>query len=669
MGDALLVGGRPLIPVPGVHLITYKDDPSVDDHPFGNYSPQRRIPGLNLGKLRARVRMVVLHHDATLSSRSCLAVLRRRGLSTHLLIDNDGTLYQSLDLVHSAWHAGSINRDAIGVDLSNAADVAFASRYADRGIFTGEINGGTFTALGYSEPQYRTLIALIRSVTRFFPRIRAMPPVDAEGQVINRLIGNVPDFEGVLGHFHVSARKWDPGPGLDWKRVFNAVRGGGFQYPLSLSGGGAETDLTGARFDFTAQRFYDNNEGYDAGGWYPLGITGDWHSGVHLHGERGRRVNNMFAGHVVAARFAPYTDLGSPNFVLVRHTLKIAEQERTFFTLAMHLDEVNLTGGTTNLPWLDRLRAKAGRPKKGGGELDFDGLDLDEEETPEQLRPKVGQGFHSLLDGRVAVFGTPEEVQAGDALGYVGEYGPLDGASGQVDVSILAGEQVIPLDRFHGDFEELSPDDDTDTVCDIGDVVRKIDPAYQAGSRAPLPSEAIAKFFASSPDRVEMRGYIANHVSEWWAGTDWRRALARRNVWAWDTRNKLNALLRKIAPFQWYSEELAEAVELPGDGVVYTYHPIRFLKWLMLSQAGTRMTVRRATASGLTDQELKQARQRPLDEHEDGAWLQYSEDGQGDFDDWLNDEDLESDDWKEQEGGEWPPEAESFGSLLEEDDD
>ena len=668
MGDALLVGGRPLIHVGGgVHVVTYMDDPKVDDHPFGNYRRDRGVRGLTLGKLRAKVRMLVLHHDATFSSMACLRVLRKRGLSTHLLIDNDGTLYQSVDLRHTTWHAGRVNRHAIGLDLSNAADVQYAGRYRDRGIFKGEINGGKFTALGYSEPQYRTLIEVVRALTRFFPRRRPTPPVDPKGQVVNRIIGNTDEFEGVLGHFHVSAKKWDPGPGLDWKRVFNAVRGGGFQFPLSLATGGGGGDLSGAMFDRTADRFYTLNEGYEAGGWYPLGITGDWHSGVHLHAERGNRVNNGVKGEVVAARFTGYTDLGSPNFVLVRHGLKIGGEGKVFYTLVMHLDEVRLGAGTTKIPWLDRARARAGPKRKGGGSLDLDGFEIDEDESAEALRPKSGPSFHALLDGDVALFDPPEKVQAGEVLGYVGEYGPLEEASGQVDVSVLAKEQVIPLDKFREDFEELSPDDDADTVCDIAEVLARVDPTWRPGSKAPPSSDAIGKFFNTSPERVEFRGYIARHVSEWWAETDWRKALARRNVWAWDTRNKLNALLKKIAPFQWYTEEVADATELPTDGVVYTYHPIRFLKWLTLTQAGTRMSVR-SNARGLTDQELKAARAQPLDKHEDGAWLQYDPEGEGDFEDFLLDDDA-GEDWKEQEGGEWAPAEGGFSDLFREEED
>ena len=154
--------------------------------------------------------------------------------------------------------------------------------------------------------------------------------------------------------------------------------------------------------------------------------------------------------------------------------------------------------------------------------MDLDGFEMDEEESAEALRPKSGKGFHALLDGTVALFDPPEEVQAGDVLGYVGEYGPLEEASGQVDVSILAKEQVIPLKKFREDFEELSADDDTDTVCNIAEVLARVDPTWQPGSKAPPASSAIGKFFNGSPERVEFRGYIARHVSEWWAGTDWR---------------------------------------------------------------------------------------------------------------------------------------------------
>ncbi len=669
-GTHLYVGGRPMIDV-GTPVISFRDDPTVDGHPHGNYTKNRRVYGLTLSKLRRKVRLLVVHHDATLSSRSCIKVLNRRNLSTHLLIDNDGTIFQMIDLAHGTWHAGKANPASIGLDLSNAADVRYASRYRDRGVFQGEINGGTVAALGYAEPQYRSLIRLIRALSRFFPRVRPLPPVDATGQVITRTISNADEFEGVVGHFHLSAHKWDPGPGFDWRRVFNGVHGGGFQFPLSLTVGGGAGDLTGARFDRTAERFYGLNEGSDVGGWYPVGRSGAWHSGIHLHADPGVRVNNVLKGEVVAARFDSYTSMGSANFALVRHTAKIGGEDKQFFTLAMHLAEVSLGAGTTKIPWLDRARAKSGetpRPQGDDGALDaLDDMDLDGDEDPAQLRPGSGPGFAALLERKVAIFDPPEEIQPGELLGYVGEYGPLDEATGQVDFSVLSAEQIVDLDTYRDDFEQLSPDDDDDTLCDLDEILSRVDPKWTPGAQGLLSSEAVAKFFEGDSGRVEFRGYIAHHISEWYVDTDWREILTRRNVWAWDTRNKLGALMRRIAPFQWYTEDVAEATGLPMSGRVHTYHPIRFLKWMTRTQAGTKLSVRRATAQGLNDEELKRARAAAESDQQEGAWLQYDPEGENDpeFDAFLDDDGALGDDWKEQGPGEWPP-SDEF-ELFEED--
>ena len=660
----LVVGGTRAIDV-GMPVVTFADDPTVDGHPYGNYSRNRGIHGLTLGRLRSKVRLLVLHHDATLSSRSCIKVLNRRNLSTHLLIDNDGTLFQMIDLAHSSWHGGKVNPYSIGLDLSNAASVRYASRYRDRGIFKAEVNGREIVALGYADPQYRTLIKVIRALARYFPRVRPLPPLDAEGQIITRQIGDVDTFEGVLGHFHLSAHKWDPGPGFDWKRVFNAVHGGGFQFPLSLTVGGDGGDLSGARFEATAERFYNLNESYPSGGWYPIGLNGAWHSGTHLHAEKGRRVNNIVGGEVVAARSTAQTDLGSPNFVLIRHKLKVSGEEKVFFSLSMHLDELLLGAATTRVPWLDRARAKSKPSKQRSDDGAFDDLDLDEEESAEDLRPKWGSGYAALARGDVAVFDPPEKIESGELVGYVGEYGPLDDATPQIDFSILAVEQIVDLKTFREDFEELSPDEDNNSLCNIDEVLRKVDPRFKPGTKGPISSEAVVRFFSENPERVEFRGYVARHISEWWSETDWSEALARRNVWAWDTRSKLQALLRKVAPFQWYNPELAEAVGLPDDGLVYTYHPIRFLKWLTRTQAGTKVSVDAATARGLTDEELKRARAQAADDQEAGEWFQLNEDGEdlGDeFEEWFLD-DEEGIDLKGHGAGEWPPDASGFDFL------
>jgi hypothetical protein len=50
------------------------------------------------GKEDRKPTMFVNHWDVCLSSESCAKVLNKRGISVHFLIDNDGTIYQMLDI-------------------------------------------------------------------------------------------------------------------------------------------------------------------------------------------------------------------------------------------------------------------------------------------------------------------------------------------------------------------------------------------------------------------------------------------------------------------------------------------------------------------------------------------------------------------------------------------
>jgi len=90
----------------------------------------------------------VNHWDATLSSEACARIINKRGLSMHFLIDNDGTIYQMLDIQHVAWQAGSKlwNTAGIGVEISNAFYLKYQDWYKKKGfgerpIVVSELNG------------------------------------------------------------------------------------------------------------------------------------------------------------------------------------------------------------------------------------------------------------------------------------------------------------------------------------------------------------------------------------------------------------------------------------------------------------------------------------------------------------------------------------------------
>ena len=80
--------------------------------------------------------MFMAHWDVCLSSHSCYKVLLKRKLSVHFLIDNDGTIYQTMDTNHVAYHAGSrkVNNASIGVEISNAYYPKYQKNYILKGF-------------------------------------------------------------------------------------------------------------------------------------------------------------------------------------------------------------------------------------------------------------------------------------------------------------------------------------------------------------------------------------------------------------------------------------------------------------------------------------------------------------------------------------------------------
>ena len=84
--------------------------------------------------------------------------------------------------------------------------------------------------------------------------------MDESGQVLNRAMEDPVSWHGVLGHWHVSAGKWDPGPGFDWERVFHALRGEDNFFPVNLANAGGRSGLTRAQMQEEAEEFFRNTE-------------------------------------------------------------------------------------------------------------------------------------------------------------------------------------------------------------------------------------------------------------------------------------------------------------------------------------------------------------------------------------------------------------------------
>lgn len=246
--------------------------PASADRASGRrYTPGRATPGADGAPLvppegrdpQALARAVdlfVLHYDACGTSSRCFEVLQhRRGLSVHFLLDLDGTLYQTLDLRETAWHAAQANARSIGVEIAHigaytprerstldawysrddegpyvalspelAATLrteGFVARPARPELLEGELHGVPLVQYDFTDAQYEALSKLLLVLCRELPRIRPDAPRDASGRVRTDALSDeeLAAFSGILGHSHVTARKVDPGPAFDWERLLHSL--------------------------------------------------------------------------------------------------------------------------------------------------------------------------------------------------------------------------------------------------------------------------------------------------------------------------------------------------------------------------------------------------------------------------------------------------------------
>jgi len=176
--------------------------------------------------------MIVTHWDAALSADSCYGILKKRGISSHFIIDNDGTIYQMVDTQHVGWHAGigSVNTNSIGVDFSNAYYTKYQDWYVRRGFGERPIledvkmHGRTLDPfLGYYPIQLEAYKALVKGLSNHYG-IKLECPLDEDGELLSTVNPEEPgDFEGIVCHYHLTKRKKDTA-GLELDKILKELR-------------------------------------------------------------------------------------------------------------------------------------------------------------------------------------------------------------------------------------------------------------------------------------------------------------------------------------------------------------------------------------------------------------------------------------------------------------
>ena len=172
------------------------------------------------------------------------------------MLDLDGTIYQTLDVKESAWHATIANGRSIGVEIANigaypvedpgtplprwyrpdatgririvepeagavadSIDPAAGLRPIRNEKIVGTIQGKRLEQYDFTPQQYDALARLTATLCTVFPKLRCDFPRDAMGALLNH---KLPDdqlarYQGLLGHYHIQTNKVDPGPAFQWE--------------------------------------------------------------------------------------------------------------------------------------------------------------------------------------------------------------------------------------------------------------------------------------------------------------------------------------------------------------------------------------------------------------------------------------------------------------------
>jgi N-acetyl-anhydromuramyl-L-alanine amidase AmpD len=225
---------------------------------------QVRGGGWSLPLLQEVVDQFVIHYDVCGTSQTCFKVLHDlRGLSVHFMLDVDGTIYQTMDLKESAYHATIANQRSIGIEIANMGayrpgntevldrwyeqdpdgttrltipggpeaagvrDLAASLRPARDEPITGTVRGTELVQYDLTPEQYDSLIKLTATLCTVFPRLECDYPRDSSGNLVTDTLPRQDweSYEGILGHYHVQTNKVDPGPAFQWDLVIDGARG------------------------------------------------------------------------------------------------------------------------------------------------------------------------------------------------------------------------------------------------------------------------------------------------------------------------------------------------------------------------------------------------------------------------------------------------------------
>ncbi|MCC6680830.1 MAG: N-acetylmuramoyl-L-alanine amidase [Phycisphaeraceae bacterium] len=250
-GDQIVICGRRYSI--GAPVVLWTDPQGFNAYRGGHFNdrvtrdePNHEPPGFE--QLQGMVDQFVIHYDAAGTSPRCFSILEKRGLSVQFMLDIDGTIYQTMDLQHRAWHASEANSRSIGVEIANLGafrdiNTPLFEKWYTRDMFgvrltpppgriyptlrparpypvQGEIQHRLLTQYDYTDAQYESLSHLTAALSRIFPKLELAWP--QQDYVLSPQ--QFEQWHGLLGHHHITTSKVDPGPAFDWQRVIRRAK-------------------------------------------------------------------------------------------------------------------------------------------------------------------------------------------------------------------------------------------------------------------------------------------------------------------------------------------------------------------------------------------------------------------------------------------------------------
>jgi N-acetylmuramoyl-L-alanine amidase len=541
------------------------------------FGARKGVTARHLDELQEVISQLVLHFDGCVNSRSCFKSMHNRprpagstgcGLSSHFMIDADGTIYQTLDLVERAFHAEEANSGSVGVEICNRGRVDKAewpklpADYRTRPERDVVINGEHHLAYDFRSEQYDSIVALARTLLRVFPRIKPIIP-EKDGEPIMDTLPDPLAFAGILGHLHVDLQKqkWDPGA-LDWHRILRALNG--FELPVQVQ---SFTEVPRTQRDLLAARravFFAAEE--RATGFFPMASARLWHSGVHLRATLGSPVRAPARGRIIAVRQGN-VGASSRSLVLIRHELPVGDETVTFYSLLAHLALPDPASPAAHaIPWMQAL-ARA----------------------PRETQAAFAAGQVVPLD---------ERAEAGDLIGQVGTVsrGPEQGPEIHFE--------IFTTDRLTG---ELGHAFRYVNAANDGPLVRRADlvAGIDANDDQQVDAEELTSFFhAGDYDRrLGLRQLAVRHRHEWGDRATATELAGMRELAGVPEADRRRLYDVAIAPYIFWTDELARATGLPLNQTVVSYNPLTFL--LELAARTNGIDVPRARGRALGDAGLE----------------------------------------------------------------